>query len=92
MTAVISSQHCSTWSISAMSAIVQPAFMSGSRTFWRSAGVVSRQAGKAAAAAAMAASTSAWPESGEVAYASPVAGLTTSMVRPSAASRNSPSM
>lgn len=38
-----------------------------SRAFWRSAGVVSRQAGKAAAAASMAASTSAWPESGEVA-------------------------
>ncbi len=38
-----------------------------SRAFWRSDGVVSRQAGKAAAAASMAASTSACPESGEVA-------------------------
>lgn len=63
-----------------------------SSAFWRSEGVVSRQPGKAAAAAAMAASTSAWPESGAVAYTSPVAGLTTSVVRPSAASLNSPPM
>lgn len=63
-----------------------------SRAFWRSAGVVSRQPGKASAAAAIAASTSACPDSGAVAYASPVAGLTTSVVRPSAASRNSPPM
>ncbi|CAM5660864.1 hypothetical protein SALBM217S_01497 [Streptomyces griseoloalbus] len=40
----------------------------------------------------LAASTSACPDSGAVAYASPVAGLTTSVVRPSAASRNSPPM
>ena len=37
------------------------------RAFWRSAGVWSRQPGKAAAAAAIAASTSAWPDSGAVA-------------------------
>ncbi len=34
MTAVTSSQHRSTCSISAMSAIVQPAFMSGRITTW----------------------------------------------------------
>ena len=38
------------------------------------------------AAAVMAASMSAAPDSGAVAYCSPVAGLTTSVVRPSAAS------
>lgn len=63
-----------------------------SSAFCRSAGVLSRQAGNAASAAAIAASTSAFPDSGATAYARPVAGLTTSVVRPSAASRNSPSM
>ena len=53
-------------------------------------GVVSRHPGKASAAAVIAASTSADPESGAVAYFSPVTGLTTSSVCPSAASTDLP--
>ena len=53
-------------------------------------GVVSRQPGKASAAAAIAASTSAWPDSGAVAYFSPVTGLMTSSVCPSVASTGLP--
>ncbi len=52
----------------------------------RSAGVVSRQVSKAAAAARSAASTSPEPDTGAVAYASPVLGSTTSLTWPLAAS------
>ena len=52
----------------------------------RSDGVVSRHDSNAAAAASIAASTSAGPESGASPYCSPVAGLITAVVRPSEAS------
>jgi len=58
----------------------------------RSFGVESRQVSKASDAAFIAASTSAAPDSGAVAYCSPVAGLTTPRVRPSAASMYLPLM
>jgi hypothetical protein len=57
----------------------------------RSEGVVSRHDSNAAAAACMAASTSAGPDSGAVAYSSPVTGSMTGLVRPSAASTYFPS-
>jgi hypothetical protein len=56
----------------------------------RSDGVASRQPGKASAAACIAASMSAAPDSGAVAYSWPVAGLTTPLVRPSDASTRRP--
>ena len=59
---------------------------------WRSDGVVQRWDSKARAAAANAASTSASPELGDVAYTSPVAGFTTSSTSPEALDRSSPSM
>ena len=52
----------------------------------RSAGVVSRHASNASAAACIAASTSSGADSGASPYCSPVTGLTTGVVRPSAAS------
>src|SRR4051812_47062816 len=57
----------------------------------RSLGVVSRQTSKAEAAARIAASMSPAEDSGAVPYTAPVTGLTTSVVRPSAASTCSPS-
>lgn len=57
-----------------------------SSSFCRADGVASRQTGKAAAAAAIAASTSVAPDRGEDAYTSPVTGSVTSRRRPSATS------
>jgi hypothetical protein len=56
----------------------------------RAVAFVSRQAGKAASAARTAASTSAAPPRGTRASTSPLAGLTTSIVAPSAAGTHSP--
>src|SRR5512132_3738503 len=61
-----------------------------SRAGLRSDGVASRQTSNPLAAAWQAASMSAWPESGASANTWPVEGATSSMVRPSAASRRSP--
>jgi alanine dehydrogenase len=58
----------------------------------RSDGVVSRHCSKAAAAARMAASTSAAPDGAAVGVLLPVTGLTTGVVEPSAASTHSPLM
>jgi len=63
-----------------------------SRALARSPGVVSDQAGKAASAAATAASTSAAEPAGTSAICSPVAGAMTATVFPSIAGRLSPSM
>jgi hypothetical protein len=62
------------------------------RVSLRSRGVSAAHAGKASAAAETAASTSAAPEAGTVPMTSPVAGLTTSSVAPSAAGRQPPPM
>src|SRR4030095_3873558 len=62
------------------------------RKRWRSLGVVHRYVSNAAPAAWKAASMSAGPELGEVAYTSPVEGLMMSNVSPDAAGRSSPSM
>src|SRR4051794_29616475 len=59
---------------------------------WRSAGVVRDHVSKAVRAAATARSTSARPDMGSRASSSPVAGVTTDSVAPSAASTSSPSM
>ena len=56
----------------------------------RSDGVVSRQPSNAAAAACIAASTSAGPDSAASAYCSPVDGSITALVRPSFASTHAP--
>ena len=61
-----------------------------SRARCRSAGVVSRQVSNAAAAAAIARSTSSGPDSGAVPYASPVDGSIRSIVRPSAPGDSAP--
>src|SRR4051794_28685048 len=58
----------------------------------RSLGVVSRYESNAADAAFIALSMSASPDNAAVAYCSPVAGLTTAVVRPSAASTYWPLM
>src|SRR3954452_9807388 len=58
----------------------------------RSLGVVSRYVSYAAEAAFIALSMSASPDNAAVAYCSPVAGLTTAVVRPSAASTYWPLM
>ena len=69
----------------------RPRRRSGAAPALRSTGVVSRHASNAAAAAAMAASTSAGPDSGgRRRTPRPSTGLTTSVVRPSAASTCSP--
>src|SRR5215472_15314572 len=62
-------------SSSALASIASAILM---RARLRSDGVASRQVSNASAAAANAASTSAFPDKGAVAYASPVLGLTTS--------------
>src|SRR5262249_38291592 len=57
---------------------------------WRSDGVVSRHVSKAAAAASIAESTSAGPETGALVYASPVVGSIRSAYEPSFVSTYSP--
>jgi hypothetical protein len=74
---------------SARSSIASAIFSSASE---RSPGVVFAQPSNAARAAATALSTSAAVDSGACAIASPVAGLMTSSVWPSAGSTHSPPM
>ena len=74
--------------ISSARAAVASAIRSSARL--RSAGVVSRQASNAPAAACSAASTSAGPDTGARAYSSPVLGSTTAVVSLAVAATYSP--
>ena len=78
----------STATMSAARASIASATFSSSR--WRSEGVVSRQAGKASAAARMAASTSSASETGACAITCSVTGSMIWLVRPDTVSTGLP--